>query len=100
MNPLFVFAVAAGLYVVTRPPAWRRAEQGVCERRGLRHRGRSGEPDCDRRVEVKHWRRPVDASTVRREYKKGRRELVATRGGFTAPAVEEARRLGMKLRLR
>jgi hypothetical protein len=78
-------------------PKWLQAEIDACTIRGLQHHGGPGRPDCGRTVEVKEWSRPVDAGTVRKEHAKGRRTIVA-RSGFTGPAREAARKLGMRLR--
>lgn len=79
-------------------PAWQHAEKKACKRRGLKHDGRSGRADCGRSIEVKHWSRPVDAGTIRREHAKGRTEIVAASGyGFTKPARQLARKKGVRL---
>lgn len=97
----FVAALVGGAVAVdalTGPPS-RRAEKRACRRRGLRHLGASGEPDCEGDVEVKHWTsRPVHAGVIRSEAAKGRREIVSSGGtDFTDGAYAEAERLGILL---
>lgn len=113
MLPLVVAAGAAALlWDLSKPkrtrrkprpvhlePAWQVAEKKVCKARKRRHKGGPGKPDCGNTIEVKHWGRPVDAGTVRREHAKGRREIVATSGnGFTEPARRVAKKLRVRLR--
>ncbi len=73
------------------------------KRQAKRHRGRHlggpGRPDYvrgDVKAEVKNWKRPVHSGEIRKAYKKGIKEIVS-KSGFTKPAIEEAKRLGIKL---
>jgi hypothetical protein len=80
-------------------PEWQIAERTVCKARKRQHKGGPGKADCSKTIEVKHWGRPVDSGTVRREHAKGRREIVATSGnGFTKPARRVAKKLRVRLR--
>ncbi|HID42238.1 MAG TPA: hypothetical protein EYP30_00415 [Archaeoglobaceae archaeon] len=58
-----------------------------------------GKPDYVRgktKGEVKDWSRPVDCGTLKKLNKKGIREIT-NKSGFTKPAIEYAKKRGIKL---
>ena len=91
-----VAGVAVSLPEPEPEPRWKRYERRVCRSQRRRHVGGPGRADCGRTGEVKYWARPVDAGTVEREYRKGRTSITAS-NGFTGPARDLARDLGMRL---
>ncbi len=78
---------------------WQAAEKKACKVRKRKHLGGPGRADCAGGIEVKSWKRAVDAGTVKREHAKGRKEIVAA-SGFTGPAKSAARKRGIKLSTR
>lgn len=86
-------------------PAWLAVEEAACALHGQRHVGGSGKPDCVGRgftTEVKHRKRPIGSTAVWKEYGRsletGLRARIDSTSGFTAPARELARDLGVVLR--
>lgn len=64
-----------------------------------RHQGGPGQPDYTRghiKGEVKNWKRPVHKGVVEAAKKKGVQEIVSS-SGFSAPAIEEAKKAGITL---
>jgi len=64
-----------------------------------KHLGGPGKPDYQRgriKGEVKNWTRPVHSGVIKSAYQRGIREIVS-KSGFTKPAEELAKKLGIKL---
>jgi len=64
-----------------------------------KHIGGPAGPDYTRgrvQAEVKRWKRPVDSGVIKESAKKGVKEVVS-KSGFTGPAEELAKKLGIKL---
>lgn len=89
--------------------SWQEAERAACARRGMDHVGGPGAPDCesesgDSVVDVKHQRQPVNAGQVdriaRSPWAQRKAVEIVSDSGFTAPAGDLARALGIRLRSR
>lgn len=77
----------------------KRYEQEQARKHRGKHQGGPGQPDYTRgrvKAEVKHWQRPVDSEVVRKAKEKGIKEIVSI-SGFTSPAIEEAKKAGIRL---
>lgn len=77
----------------------KRYEQEQARRHRGKHQGGPGQPDYTRgeiKAEVKHWQRPVHSGVVRKAKTKGVKEIVS-KSGFTSPAIEEAKKAGIRL---
>ena len=64
-----------------------------------KHLGGPERPDYQRgkvKGEVKNWKRPVHSGVIREAHRKGIKEIVS-KSGFTKPAIELAKRYGIKL---
>ena len=64
-----------------------------------KHLGGPGKPDYQRgkiKGEVKNWSRPVHSGVIRELLKKGIKEI-DSKSGFTKPAIELAKKYGIKL---
>jgi hypothetical protein len=77
------------------PMTWQEYQTAACGYLGLPELGGPGKPDCVGGIEVKFWKEPVHAGTVRRERVKGRTALVAQR--FRPTAYEQAEVFDMPL---
>ena len=74
-------------------------EKQMAKKHRGKHLGGPGKPDYQRgktKGEVKNWNRPVDSGEIKRAHQRGISEIVS-KSGFTKPAVELAKKLGIKL---
>jgi hypothetical protein len=77
----------------------RRYERAKARAHRGKHIGGSGRPDYRRgqvKGEVKHWSRPVDSGVIKKAARKQVKEIVS-KSGFTRPAIERAKRSGIRL---
>jgi len=78
---------------------WQRFEKTAARKHRGKHKGGPGKPDYTRgkvKAEVKRWKRPVDSGIIKELREKGVKEVVS-KSGFTGPAEELAKKLGIKL---
>lgn len=77
----------------------RRYEKQKAKKHGAQHVGGPGKPDYIRgkvKGEVKNWKRPVDSGVIKQAKKKSIKEI-DSKSGFTGPAIETAKKYGIKL---
>ena len=79
-----------------RTVTWQEYEEAACRALGKRRLGGPGRHDCEGGGEVKHWRTAVHSGVVQRAYEDRRTSITAS-GGFTSPARDLARQLGIRL---
>ena len=78
---------------------WQRFEKSAARRHRGKHEGGPSKPDYTRgrvEAEVKRWKRPVDSGVIKELAQKGVKEVVS-KSGFTGPAEELAKKLGIKV---
>jgi len=78
--------------------AKRYEKQKAKEHRG-KHLGGPGQPDYKRgkvKAEIKNWARPVHSGIIKQAKQKGIKEI-ASKSGFTEPAIALAKKYGIKL---
>jgi hypothetical protein len=76
------------------------SEKRQARKRGGRHVGGPGKEDYRRgrtKGEVKNWSNPVHSGVIKNAAKKGIKEIVSPKSGFTEPAKKEAKKRGIKL---
>ena len=74
-------------------------EKSQAKKHRGKHLGGPGKPDYQRgkiKAEVKHWKPPVHSGVIKKAIKKGVKEIVS-KSGFTKPAIELAKKKGIKL---
>jgi len=74
-------------------------ERKQARKRHGKHIGGPGKPDYERgkfKGEVKNWSRPVHSGVIEKASEKGVKE-VASKSGFTTPAIELAKKKKIKL---
>ncbi len=76
-----------------------RYEKQKAKKHRAQHVGGPGKPDYQRgnvKGEVKNWKRPVDSGVIRQAKEKSIKEIESM-SGFTGPAIETAKKYGIKL---
>ena len=76
-----------------------RYEKAKAKAHGAKHLGGPGKPDYQRgrkKGEVKNWSEPVHSGVISKAIQKGVKEIEAKKG-FTGPAIELAKKHGIKL---
>ncbi len=84
---------------MAKKKTWPRFEKTTARKHRGKHIGGPGEPDYTRgdvKGEVKRWKRPVDSGVIKKAAENGVKEIVSP-SGFTSPAVELAKKRGIKL---
>ncbi len=74
-------------------------EKSQAKKHKGKHLGGPGKPDYKRgktKGEVKNWSRPVHSGVIKEVIEKGIKEIVS-KSGFTKPAIDLAKKRGIKL---
>ncbi|OFX32758.1 MAG: hypothetical protein A2X08_06855 [Bacteroidetes bacterium GWA2_32_17] len=74
-------------------------EKSQCSKRGGKHIGGSGKPDCiveGKKIEVKNWKIPAHIGVVKKAKKSGNK-IIVSKSGFSLPAKILAKKYKIKL---